>query len=376
MTGMTANGALKIYLALAILATTLPGYAIGSVDATQAQAMLKLLRDCHDGLVSTQALERVIALPGTQLIIKQQNISRRITLQQYEAVLTAACKGEAAHPEPSEPGARAQKGVQGLIEDVAPSLAWGRQNTAALQKQLDAANRNSDLAQVVPLAMKNLPEKIDLSPILYFVMGGRAGAAAFDEGIYIDLLSDAWQSRARSTPMTSQEMVEFFAHETHHIGYGKILDQKRQALQLTGGQVQAWDFLVDVLMEGSATLLINAHGSWAELESADHIKPDLARLPKLLPAAQTLLQQSLNGTMGEQQHQLAVSDFFGEGYHATGARLLYVIQEVRGRQGVLRVMDEPRTLLTVYNECAAKTGESFRFDPQLAKQLERMGETH
>jgi hypothetical protein len=36
-------------------------------------------------------------------------------------------------------------------------------------------------------------------------------------------------------------------------------------------------------------------------------------------------------------------------------------------------MDDPRKLLTVYNVCAAKTTEPFRFDPQLAKELERLG---
>lgn len=365
-------------LMFVLLAAALPVCAKTetTVDATQARAMLALLQRCHKGPVPPQDIAQVIALPGTQLIIGQQNISRRITPQQYEAVLTSACKGETAHLNPSEPGARAEKGVKGLTQDVAPSLLWAVENTVALQKRLQTVNQNPDLGKVIPLALNNLPEKIDLSPKLFFVMGGRAGATAFDEGIYIDLLADMWRSRDHSNPMSSQQIVEFFAHETHHIGYGRILDQKRQSLHLTGGQPQAWNFLVDVLMEGSATLLINAHGSWAELESADHIKPDLARLPKLLPEAQSILQQTLSGTMSDQQYQQAASDFLGEGYHATGARLLYVIQEVRGKQGVLRVMDDPRSLLTVYNQCAAEKGEPFRFDPQLAKQMETLGKDH
>jgi len=39
-------------------------------------------------------------------------------------------------------------------------------------------------------------------------------------------------------------------------------------------------------------------------------------------------------------------------------------------------MNDPRTLLSVYNVCAEKIGEPFRFDPQLAKKLERMGDPH
>jgi len=39
-------------------------------------------------------------------------------------------------------------------------------------------------------------------------------------------------------------------------------------------------------------------------------------------------------------------------------------------------MDDPRSLLTVYNQCAAEKGEPFRFDPQLAKQMETLGKDH
>jgi hypothetical protein len=257
---------------------------------------------------------------------------------------------------------------------LALGVASARDHVAFLTQRLALATKNQSFSEIVPLASQNLPEKVVLSPKLYFVMGGRAGAAAFDNGIYIDLLSDAWRSREKNAPMTPQQMVEFFAHETHHIGYGEIFDSRKQQLHLVGGEEQAWSFLTALMMEGSATLLINAHGSWPELETQDRIKADLVRLPHLLPETQTLLQRTLNGTMNDQEYQTAIADFFGEGYHATGSRLLSVIEEVQGKSGVLRVMDDPRKLLTVYNACAAKTAEPFRFDPQLAKTLERLGE--
>ncbi|HUZ94971.1 MAG TPA: hypothetical protein VMU57_08660, partial [Edaphobacter sp.] len=56
-----------------------------------------------------------------------------------------------------------------------------------------------------------------------------------------------------------------------------------------------------------------------------------------------------------------------------GAKLLYVIEQVRGKSGVLAVMDDPRSLLAVYNQCAKAKHEPFRFDPELAKRLETMG---
>jgi hypothetical protein len=362
---------LRSILRLGLIAAALPGYGDTKVDATQAEAMLHLLEQCNAGPVPARAVERVIVLPGTQLIIRQQNISRRITPQQYETVLQSACAGEVAHVDPSGPGARAAKGVRGLMEDVAPALIWGREHIPALQERLETATRNRDFDRAVPLALENLPEKVALAPKFYFVMGGRAGAAALDEGIYIDLLSDAWRSREHA--MTAGEMVEFFAHEAHHTGYDRILERKRGRLHLTESQLRAWNFLVNVLMEGSATLLINAHGSWAELERMSHIQPDLARLPELFPKAQNILRESLDGTMTDQQYEVAVSEFFGEGYHATGARLLFVIQEAKGKQALLRVMDNPRILPAVYNECAGN--ETFRFNPRLAERLETLGET-
>ena len=346
--------------------------ALVAVDTVQSEAMIDFLDRCHEGTVPSAAIEQVMGLPGTQLVIAQQNISRRITPAQYRATLVSACRGEIVRLQPSESGARAEKGLEGLTGDVAPSLLWGRDHVALLRQRLEAVKGTQDLDEIVPLALRNLPEKIALSPKLYFVMGGRAGAAAIGDAIYIDLLSDAWRSREKNTPMTPQEIVEFFAHETHHLGYGQILERRKQSLRLTGGREQAWNFLASLLMEGSATLLVSAHGSWTELEKQGHIQPDLARLPQLLPKAQSLLRQAMYAGMSEQEHQAALSDFFGEGYHATGAWLLNVILEVKGRRGVLSVMRDPARFLTVYNRCAAKLNQPFRFDPRLARDLEHL----
>jgi hypothetical protein len=62
-----------------------------------------------------------------------------------------------------------------------------------------------------------------------------------------------------------------------------------------------------------------------------------------------------------------------KGYHATGAKLLNVIEEAQGSDAVLRVMEDPRSLLVVYNQCAEERKERFRFDPELAGRIETMG---
>jgi hypothetical protein len=91
-----------------------PAYGQAAPDFTQAQAMLELLRSCREGRASSTAIEKVLAFPGTALVVGQQNISRRVTMQQYREVLQAACAAKIADVKPAEAGARAEKGVKGL----------------------------------------------------------------------------------------------------------------------------------------------------------------------------------------------------------------------------------------------------------------------
>src|ERR1035438_3440542 len=146
-------------------------------DFSQAQAMLELLRSCHDNKVSTEAVDRVLSLPGTGLVVQQQNISRRVTVQQYREVLEADCTGKVADVKSAEPGARAAKGVTGLTQDVGPSLVWGRENIPLLESSLAELRRNQSIGNAIPLARKYLPEQnstqqVPLTPRLYVVMGG------------------------------------------------------------------------------------------------------------------------------------------------------------------------------------------------------------
>src|SRR5208282_835360 len=120
--GIRAKVTLTItFLLLAeLLASSAEGQS--APDFSQAQAMLELLRSCHDNKIPADAIDRVLALAGTGLVVQQQNISRRVTVQQYREVLQAACLGKVAEVKPAEAGARAEKGVAGLTQDV--DLRW------------------------------------------------------------------------------------------------------------------------------------------------------------------------------------------------------------------------------------------------------------
>ena len=230
--------------------------------------------------------------------------------------------------------------------------------------------------KAIPLARKYLPEPVPLAPKLYVVMGGRAGAAAIDDQLYFDVLITAWRnSRGTSAPMSPATVVEFFAHETHHLGYGQILDQKRDSLRLTAAESQAWGFLVATLMEGSATLLINGHEKLADLEKQPDVRPYLDRVPQLLPAMENVLRNALKGPMPDEGYAEASSAFFDMGYHATGAVLLAAIEKKRGLAGVMEVLADPRRLLTAYNDCASESTVRFKFDSALAEQVAHLGQS-
>jgi hypothetical protein len=337
-------------------------------DFTEAEAMLHFLQSCAAGKASTQELDRLIALPGTELVVEQQNISRRVTMEQYRSVLQAACARKIAVVKPAEAGTRAERGVEGLTQDVAPSLLWGRDNLPLLESRLDELRRNRSIG-------KYLPEQIPLVAKFYVVMGGRAGAAAIEDRLYFDVLSSCWRASAGKSPYPSPaEVVEFFAHEAHHLGYGQILDRKRTSFQFTPAEDQAWRLLTAILMEGSATFLINGHETLSDGQTMTEFPLYLAKVPELLAAMQNVLQRALAGPMSGEDYDQSTSAFLGMGYHAAGAKILSVIYDRRGLKGVMEVMADPAQLLTTYNDCAS-AAERFHFDPQLSRRVATMGKS-
>ena len=335
--------------------------------------MLDLLRSCAADKATPQEVDHVVSLPGTDLVVKQQNISRTVTMPQYRGVLEAACGGKIAVVKAAEDGTRAERGVEGLTQDVGPSLVWGRQNLPLLESRLEELRRNRSIGDAVPLARKYLPEPIPLAPRFYVVMGGRAGAAAIDDQLYFDVLSSSWRAAAaKSPPASPAEVVEFFAHEAHHLGYGEILERKQAAFHFTSAESQAWHFLTAIMMEGSATFLINGHEREADLQRIPDFQTYLEKVPQLLPVMQDILRRALAGPVSDEDYDQASSAFLGMGYHATGAKLLSVIYEKRGLKGVLEVMSDPRQLLTAYNDSASPAA-AFRFDPRIADRVAHLG---
>jgi hypothetical protein len=336
--------------------------------------MLDFLAACHAGQVHPHATDAVMALDGTRLIVAQQNISRRVSMEQYRAVLQAACAGRVAKVLPLEPGTRAEEGTAGLRQDVAPSLVWGRDHVPELRRRVAELRDVPQIASAVALARKYLREPVPLEPKFYLVMGGRAGAATIGDELYFDVLITSWRAaQGVSEPMSNADVAEFFAHETHHLGYGQILDRKLSSLHLNYGERQAWSLLTAVLMEGSASLLINGHERIGDLEQRKDFQPYFAKVPELLPAMQNVLQQALNGNLSNERFEQQTALFLGMGYHGVGAALLSAIEQKHGLAGVMKVMDDPRSLLRVFNQSGGLPRSGFHFDAALAVRAGTMG---
>src|SRR5262249_22992316 len=151
----------------------------------------------------------------------------------YRAIV-AAITGDAA-PEiaPADDGEKAKRGVTGLRDDVWPALHWAAGNADVLRDRL-AALRTLDAAPAArQLAGGWLPDPVPPAVRLHVVMGGRAGAAALDHDIYFDVLTTSYRaSLGRMKYPPPSEIVEFFAHETHHVGLAPIIDGTRRRLTL------------------------------------------------------------------------------------------------------------------------------------------------
>ena len=125
---------------------------------------------------------------GSGLIVKQQNLSRRVTADQYRAVLAATAADAAPAVAPADDGERATRGVAGLREDVWPALRWGAANAEILGARLAAIRTLDAGAAAARLALEWLPDATKPQVNLHVVMGGRAGAAAIGHDIYFDVL--------------------------------------------------------------------------------------------------------------------------------------------------------------------------------------------
>ena len=321
----------------------------------------------------------VLAARGTDLVVAQQNLSRRVTKEQYAKVLRAFAEGREPSLAPADGTERARKGVDGLVRDVRPSLEWGSEHASLLKERLDAIERLDVLGKARETALRNLPEKVELSPRVYVVAGGRAGAAALEGGeIYFDVLATSYSAETGKLPHypTPAEQVEFVAHEVHHQGLSSILERTRSRLRLDERGAKAFDVLISLDLEGSATYLINGHRDLAAMARDPQFADNLGRSGELIALCRTLLRRVLDEGLAGDAYDAAVAPLLGSGWHAAGAAMLAAIDRDGGLDAVMRVVRDPRALLAAYDAAVASAGGSppTKADAELAARVAKLGE--
>lgn len=342
--------------------------------------MIRFLKAAQARTATAADVDKLLAMRGTKLIIQQQNISRTVSEQQYREILLALINGREPELKPFNDDQRSRNGIKGLLQDDFPALAWGMSHTELLESRL-AEIRKIDVAnRAKAIALANLPDPVSFDSRLYVVMGGRAGAAALGDEIYFDALITSFRAdKGFGSFPKPDEVLEFFAHEMHHVGLGKIMDAKYKSLKLNDSEARGFGFLNSLVTEGTATFMINGHKRLGELREDKQYRENFEQLPKLLLAVRTILESAVSGRLSEEQYDAEAAAFLGSGYHVTGAAIVSKIFEVNGADAVWSVMRDPRLLPLEYDRAAtgklrSNSHDDGHFGRRLSESVRRMGD--
>lgn len=342
-----------------------------SLDDSQASLFLRYLAAVAAHRPATALVDSVLDAKGTALVIAQQNLSRRVSAAEYREVLVAAAERREPRIPVPDGDPRAAKGREGLLHDVLPCIEWGAANVAALSANLAALHGANPGGRARSLALRNLPDSVSIDVPLFLVMGGRAGAAAPPGGIYVDVLTTSCRAPGRT--VTPETVTAYFAHEMHHVGLEQIIERRERTLHLDSASRRAMELLHGLVMEGSASYLINGHRDLAAMR-----KDPAFAAPGTDPERMALVERILSGVLEEHwsasQFDGAMADLSGNALHITGAVMFDAIWRAGGRTAVMGVLEDPRLLLVRYDDSVRGRPGAFQFASGLARRVTSLGE--
>jgi len=353
------------------------------VDFSQAELMLDFLQGIAKGEHDPGKIEAILKAEGTDLVIMQMNIMRKVTKDQYRQVLNGLIEGTLPDILPADSSERSIRGIHGLIKNVWPALQWAIINEKILNERLNTLKSLNLYDDARSLMLKYLPEPVGISPLLFFVIGGRAGAAALaGERIYYDLNVMSFSRARKNMPFTDKkEIMEFFAHEMHHLAMRKILKKKRSSLNLDDNQKILFSFISSFISEGSATYLISEHRDIEKMRGKSSYSGILDKSDELLSTCEGIVHSIIEGKIRtDEDYDKATAPFIGNTYHSIGSLMLSVIERVNGLEPIMEIMSDPRKLLSEYNKAAKdlkltdKDASLYLFDSKLAKRILTIGE--
>ncbi len=342
--------------------------------------MLAFLKNVSEGELNPKTVDVVLETKGMDLIIEQQNKRATINKAQYRVLLLSLLDENAPDIEPADSTVRARPGVQRLEKSVWPALKWAKENVDLLEDRLAFLNELDVGSQAKEIADSFLPEPLQSVPKIFFVAGGRAGYYAGNNCIYMDLLNMTYSPRGVK-PFVESDIIHFFAHEMHHVGYGHLRDRILSQLRLNEKENRAFGFVSGLVAEGSATYLVNGHRDIDFIKNHRsyacyfNLKSDLREI------CESILQSIFNGyILNDDDYSKATEPLLGMGYHAAGALMMHVIYQAGGLEPVKRVLRDPRLFLIEYNKAAdelmemTESDSAYLFDEELVNRITNMGQ--
>jgi hypothetical protein len=351
------------------------------IDFTQAEMMLDFFSRLANGEQAANHIENILKTEGTELVIEQMNIVRRVTLKQYEQILNGLIENQLPDIEPADSSERALRGIQGLKNRVWLSLSWAIENTGVLRERMAILKKQKVYHQAKNLAFKYLPGPVEISPSLFVVMGGRAGAAAISgDRIYFDILIMTYSRVSQNRPFIKEsEIIEFFAHEMHHIGLSKYYKNTFGTFSSDENENRLFGMLKSIVSEGSATYLINGQRNTKIMRKNLKLSDDQKDQNELLNTCEQLVADLFAGKFKNQEEfDTANTLMLGQGYHTIGAVMLNTIDQVGGIDSVMQVVADPRRLLIDYNRAAQVLSEKrgiqdiYMFNSALSQKAARL----
>lgn len=344
------------------------------LNAKQAYLALDFLEKINAGEKPYALVDQLVNSAGTKLIISQLNLARKVSSAQYRQLLTGFIDDKIPDIQPLDESERARRGVEGLVKNIWPVLKWGLKNTGLLRERVGQLASMDVYSRAHKTAEKYLPEKVDFKPELFIVIGGRAGAAALKgEKIYFDVLMMSFAGARRNEPyLSTGEIVEFFAHEMHHIGLKSILDKNFSGKNLTGNEKRIFSFLSFFVSEGSATFFIDGHHSVNEMRESKRFGGTMQKLDDIFSLSADILTSLINGNIrSDDEFDKAASGMLGNNFHAAGAVMLSAIEKRAGFGTVMKVLSNPLLLPAEYNKSVPEQprDKQFRFDPKTASAV-------
>jgi len=371
--------AVALLLAMALAANATEPGARAEADSSQPEQMLAFLERAAGGVVDEALVDRLLVAPGTELLLAQMNLVRRVSAEQYRALLLGIDRSEPPDLAPVDESERARNGVAGLRENVWPTLRWGLEHTALLRERLAQVRALEVYAAARRRAAAALPDEVEIAPEVYVVMGGRAGAAALaGSRIYVDILMLSYVDSLGRRPWSPEsDVLANVAHEMHHVGYGEIVARQLATLSLSNQEALAYRVLVTLLSEGSATYLVSDRRDVATMLADPSLAGIAERGDALLAECEGVLRRLLAGEIASADELDRSSTFLlGSGAHIAGSLLLSRIDRAAGLEAVFGALREPRELATIYNRAVGSSTDfagAHRFAPELASSLAAMG---